>query len=114
MLVLTRKIQEKIRISDDITVTILRIKGSTVRLGIEAPRDVRVIRGELAEQNDAHAAQEKIQVASARMAELSMSDEAAHADDEDANTAEQLSDPERKRRAVLQVLRIAELTHCGA
>lgn len=47
MLVLTRKLQEKICIGNDITVTILRVKGQQVRIGIEAPRDVRVVRGEL-------------------------------------------------------------------
>lgn len=47
MLVLTRKLQEQIRIGENITLTILRVKGSTVRLGIEAPRSVRVVRGEL-------------------------------------------------------------------
>ena len=48
MLVLTRKLQEKIRIGDHITITVLRTKGKAVRLGIEAPADVSVIRGELA------------------------------------------------------------------
>ncbi len=48
MLVLTRKYQEKIRIGDNITITVLRTKGKAVRLGIEAPSDVPVIRGELA------------------------------------------------------------------
>jgi len=47
MLVLTRKIEEKIRIGDDITISILRVKGNTVRVGIDAPRDIRVVRGEL-------------------------------------------------------------------
>jgi carbon storage regulator CsrA len=47
MLVLTRKLQEQIRVGDDITITVLRIKGNTVRVGIEAPRGVRVVRGEL-------------------------------------------------------------------
>ena len=47
MLVLTRKLQEKICIGNDITVTILRVKGQQVRIGIEAPRNVRVVRGEL-------------------------------------------------------------------
>lgn len=47
MLVLTRKLQQQIKIGDQITVTILRVKGSTVRIGVQAPRDVRVIRGEL-------------------------------------------------------------------
>src|ERR1051326_2330611 len=57
MLVLTRKYQEKIRIGDNITITVLRTKGKAVRLGIEAPADVPVIRGELSfehqtERND--------------------------------------------------------------
>src|SRR4051812_30154536 len=47
MLVLTRKYQEKIRIGDNITITVLRTKGKAVRLGIEAPTNVPVIRGEL-------------------------------------------------------------------
>lgn len=47
MLVLTRKLQEQICIGDNITLTILRVKGNTVRVGIDAPREVRVIRAEL-------------------------------------------------------------------
>jgi carbon storage regulator len=47
MLVLTRKQQQQIKIGDEIVVTILRVKGNTVRVGIEAPRSVRVVRGEL-------------------------------------------------------------------
>ena len=46
MLVLTRKLQQQIRISDNITITVLRVKGNTVRLGIDAPRQVRVVRGQ--------------------------------------------------------------------
>ncbi len=47
MLVLTRKLQEQIAIGQDITITILKVKGNTVRIGIEAPAAVRVVRGEL-------------------------------------------------------------------
>ena len=47
MLVLTRKHQEKIRIGEHIVITVLKTKGKTVRLGIEAPSEVPVIRGEL-------------------------------------------------------------------
>ncbi|QDS95385.1 hypothetical protein FF011L_41810 [Roseimaritima multifibrata] len=47
MLVLSRKLNEKIQLGDNITVTVLRIQGNTIRLGIEAPREVRVVRGEL-------------------------------------------------------------------
>ncbi|HSL39053.1 MAG TPA: carbon storage regulator, partial [Desulforhopalus sp.] len=38
MLVLTRKLGEGIVVGDDITITVVEIKGGTVRLGIEAPR----------------------------------------------------------------------------
>ena len=47
MLVLTRKQQEKVRIGDDIVITVLRMKGKAVRLGIEAPGSIPVLRGEL-------------------------------------------------------------------
>lgn len=47
MLVLSRKQQQDIIIGDDIKITVLKVKGNTVRLGIEAPRDIRVVRGEL-------------------------------------------------------------------
>lgn len=47
MLVLTRKQQEKICIGNGITITVLKMKGKTVRLGIDAPAEVKVIRGEL-------------------------------------------------------------------
>ena len=50
MLVLTRKQQEKIQIGENITITIVRLKGNTVRVGVEAPPDVRVVRGEIAGQ----------------------------------------------------------------
>ena len=52
MLVLTRKYQEKIRIGDNITITVLRTKGKAVRLGIEAPANVPVVRGELKFESD--------------------------------------------------------------
>lgn len=48
MLVLSRKIGEKLIIGDNITVTINRVSGNRVTLGIEAPHSVRVVRGELA------------------------------------------------------------------
>lgn len=47
MLVLTRKLDETIRIGEDIRVTVLRVKGNTVRIGIEAPNRIRVVREEL-------------------------------------------------------------------
>ena len=53
MLVLTRKLQQQIKIGGQITVTILRVKGNTVRVGVQAPREVRVVRGELPKQDEA-------------------------------------------------------------
>ena len=47
MLVLSRKLNEAIVINDTVRVTVLGIKGDRVRLGIEAPRDVSVDRGEV-------------------------------------------------------------------
>ncbi len=47
MLVLSRKTGDTIKIDDEITLTVKRIKGSTVYLGLEAPRTVRIVRGEL-------------------------------------------------------------------
>jgi carbon storage regulator len=47
MLVLSRKSGEKILIGDNVTVTIVRIGPNTVRLGIDAPRDMNIVREEL-------------------------------------------------------------------
>ncbi|MFK8114349.1 MAG: carbon storage regulator [Rubripirellula sp.] len=52
MLVLTRKTDEEILIGNDIKITLVRVKGNTVRIGIEAPRDIRVLRGELQMHDD--------------------------------------------------------------
>ncbi len=47
MLVLSRKIGESIVINEDVTLEILQIKGNQIRVGIVAPREVRIRRGEL-------------------------------------------------------------------
>jgi carbon storage regulator CsrA len=47
MLILTRRIGESLIIGDEITITVLNIKGNQVRLGIEAPKDVSVHREEV-------------------------------------------------------------------
>jgi len=47
MLVLTRKVGQKLVIGDNITVVINRISGNRVSVGIEAPTDVHIVRGEL-------------------------------------------------------------------
>jgi carbon storage regulator CsrA len=55
MLVLTRKLQERIKIGENVTITVLRVKGNSVRIGIEAPRHVRVVRAELPTGGEASA-----------------------------------------------------------
>ena len=47
MLVLSRKLDEGIRIGDDISVKVLGVSGQQVRLGIDAPREVQIDRAEL-------------------------------------------------------------------
>ncbi len=47
MLVLSRKQAERIRLGESIVVTVVRVSGDKVRLGIEAPPDVLVLRDEL-------------------------------------------------------------------
>ena len=47
MLVLSRKQTESIVINDNIVVTILSVRGNTVRLGVDAPRELPVVRSEL-------------------------------------------------------------------
>lgn len=49
MLVLTRKIGDGLLIGEGITVTILSVEGDRVKVGIDAPREVRVLRRELAD-----------------------------------------------------------------
>ena len=47
MLVLSRKLMEQIQIGENITVTVVHVKGKVVKLGIDAPRDIRIMRTEL-------------------------------------------------------------------
>ncbi|WP_165227784.1 carbon storage regulator CsrA [Aquisphaera insulae] len=57
MLVLSRKLNEKIVIDGGIVVTVVKIEGGQVRLGIEAPRHVKVFREEILD----HATSKKVQ-----------------------------------------------------
>ena len=47
MLILTRRFREILRIGDDIKVHVLGVKGSQIRIGVEAPKEVRVHRKEV-------------------------------------------------------------------
>ncbi len=51
MLVLTRKVEQKLQIGPNITVTVLRIKGRAVKIGVEAPQGVQILRTELLGQS---------------------------------------------------------------
>lgn len=55
MLVLSRKKREWIQIGD-VRVMVTRVKGGVVSVGIEAPRDVKIVRGELLERQEKEAA----------------------------------------------------------
>lgn len=50
MLILTRRVGETLVIGDDVTVTVLGIKGNQVRIGVKAPKDVPVHREEIFER----------------------------------------------------------------
>ena len=59
MLILTRRVGESLMIGDEVTVTVLGVKGNQVRIGVNAPKDVSVHREEIyeriqAEKGDAH------------------------------------------------------------
>lgn len=69
MLVLSRKAEEKIKIGDNIVISILGIEGGTVKIGIQAPKEVTILRWEVFEQiqkeNIASAAREFTDIQSA-------------------------------------------------
>ncbi|MDR3295280.1 MAG: carbon storage regulator [Clostridiales Family XIII bacterium] len=49
MLVISRKPGEKLRIGDSVSLTILSVSGDKIALGVDAPRDISILRGELVE-----------------------------------------------------------------
>lgn len=53
MLILTRRVGESINIGDEITVTVLGVKGNQIRIGVAAPKSMRVDREEVRQRIDA-------------------------------------------------------------
>lgn len=47
MLILSRKVDEKIKIGDNITITLIDVRGDQVKIGVEAPKNVKVFRQEV-------------------------------------------------------------------
>lgn len=47
MLILSRKRNDSIRIGDNITITVVEISGDTIKIGIDAPKNIQIIRSEL-------------------------------------------------------------------
>ena len=58
MLILTRKIGESLIIDDRVTVTVMGMKGNQVRLGIDAPKNIRIYREEIFPRDAGDKAQE--------------------------------------------------------
>ncbi len=58
MLILTRRVGESLMIGEDVTITVLGVKGNQVRIGVKAPKEVAVHREEILNKIEEAAAQE--------------------------------------------------------
>ena len=72
MLVLSRKQSQRIKLGDSIVITVVRVAGDKVRLGIDAPRDMLVLRDEL-EPHEMVAAPLELEISAAELASLARS-----------------------------------------
>lgn len=75
MLVLSRKKAEQIQIGDNITITVLRVKGSAVQIGVDAPSNVKILRSELSFDPPASKAAATVPVPVSAMAVAGVSSE---------------------------------------
>ena len=57
MLILTRRVGESLMIGDDVTITVLGVKGNQVRVGVKAPKEVAVYREEILNRIDGASAE---------------------------------------------------------
>ena len=69
MLILTRRVGETVMIGDEVAVTVLRVKGNQVRLGVNAPKSISVQREEIFQRIKREAGQAAAPVETAELAE---------------------------------------------
>ncbi|MEM6471148.1 MAG: carbon storage regulator [Planctomycetota bacterium] len=62
MLILSRKVDQEILIGDDVRLTVVRIDANRVRIGIDAPDEVRILRGELAAKEMANCSEQPFEL----------------------------------------------------